>query len=52
MINYVIGAIPKREKEILEKSIEKAAESVIDFHNCAPNGKTFIRINQIHWIKI
>ena len=30
MINYVIGAIPKREKEILEKSIKLAAESVID----------------------
>ena len=30
MINYVIGAIPKREKEILEKSIEKAARSVIE----------------------
>ena len=29
-INYVIGAIPKREKEILEKSIEKAANSVIE----------------------
>ena len=30
IINYVIGSIPKREKEILEKSIEKAAESVIE----------------------
>lgn len=30
MINYVIGAIPKREKEVLEKSIEKAAQSVIE----------------------
>ena len=30
MINYVIGPIPKREKEILEGSIEKAAESVIE----------------------
>ena len=34
VINYVIGAIPKREKDILEKSIEKAAESVIEIlHN-------------------
>ena len=30
MINYVIGAIPKREKEILEKSIEKAAQGVTE----------------------
>ena len=30
MINYVIGAIPKREREILEESIKKAAESVIE----------------------
>ena len=30
MINYVIGPIPKREKEILDGSIEKAAESVIE----------------------
>ena len=30
MINYVIGAIPKREKELLEKSVEKAAQSVIE----------------------
>lgn len=30
IINYVIGAIPKREKEILKKSIEKAAQSVIE----------------------
>ena len=30
MINYVIGAIPKREKEILEESIKKAAQSVIE----------------------
>ena len=30
MINYVIGAIPKREREILEKTIAKAAESVIE----------------------
>lgn len=29
-INYVIGAIPKREKEILKKSIENAAKSVIE----------------------
>lgn len=30
MINYVIGAIPKREKEVLEKSIEKAAQSIFE----------------------
>lgn len=30
IINYVIGAIPKREKEILEESTKKAAESVIE----------------------
>ena len=30
MINYVIGAIPKREKEILEKSVEKASQSVFE----------------------
>ncbi len=30
IINYVIGAIPKREKEILNKSVEKAAQSVIE----------------------
>lgn len=30
IINYVIGAIPKREKEILNESIQKAAESVIE----------------------
>ena len=30
MINYVIGAIPQREKEILEKSVERAAQSVIE----------------------
>lgn len=30
IINYVIGAIPKREKEVLNKSIEKAAQSVIE----------------------
>lgn len=30
MINYVIGAIPKREKEILEKATKRAAESVIE----------------------
>ena len=30
MINYVIGKIPKREKEELEKSVEKAAKSVIE----------------------
>lgn len=30
MINYVIGTIPKKEKEILEGSIEKAARSVIE----------------------
>lgn len=30
MINYVIGAIPKREKEVLGKSVEKAAQSVIE----------------------
>ena len=30
MINYVIGAIPKREKEILNESAKRAAESVIE----------------------
>ena len=30
MINYVIGAIPKREKEILNEGVKKAAESVIE----------------------
>ncbi len=30
MINYVIGAIPKREREILEGATAKAAESVIE----------------------
>ena len=30
MINYVIGAIPKREKEILNESTKKASESVIE----------------------
>ena len=30
MINYVIGAIPKREKEILDISVKKAAKSVIE----------------------
>ena len=30
MINYVIGPIPKREKEVLESSTEKAAESIIE----------------------
>ncbi len=30
IINYVIGAIPKREKEVLEQSIKKAAQSVIE----------------------
>lgn len=30
MINYVIGVIPKREKEILKESTKKAAESVIE----------------------
>ena len=30
LINYVIGAIPKREKEVLEESVKKAAESVIE----------------------
>ena len=30
MINYVIGPIPKREKEVLEQSIKKAAQSVIE----------------------
>ena len=33
MINYVIGAIPKREREILEESTLKAAESVIEILN-------------------
>lgn len=30
MINYVIGPIPKREREILDISIDKAAESIIE----------------------
>lgn len=30
MINYVIGAIPKREKEILNESAKRASESVIE----------------------
>ena len=30
MINYVIGPIPKKEKEELEKSVEKSAESVME----------------------
>ena len=30
IINYVIGAIPQREKEVLEKSIKNAGESVIE----------------------
>ena len=30
MINYVIGQIPKREREILDESICKAADSVIE----------------------
>ncbi len=30
IINYVIGAIPKREKEVLEQSTKKAAQSVIE----------------------
>ena len=30
MINYVIGAIPKREKEVLNESTKKASESVIE----------------------
>ena len=30
MINYVIGQIPKREREILDKAIEKAKDSVIE----------------------
>ena len=30
LINYVIGAIPKREKELLEEATKKAAESVIE----------------------
>ena len=33
MINYVIGAIPKREKEILDESTKKAADSVIEIIN-------------------
>lgn len=28
MINYVIGAIPEEEKEILEKSVKIASEAV------------------------
>jgi len=30
MINYVIGQIPKRERGILDQSIEKAKNSVIE----------------------
>ena len=30
MINYVIGPIPKREKEILIESTQKAAQAVIE----------------------
>ena len=30
IINYVIGAIPKREREILDKSTQKAAQAVIE----------------------
>ena len=30
MINYVIGQIPKREREILDKSILKAKDSIIE----------------------
>ena len=30
MINYVIGQIPKREREILDKSIVKAKDSIIE----------------------
>jgi len=30
MINYVIGQIPKREREILDNSIKRAKESVIE----------------------
>lgn len=30
MINYVIGKIPKREKEVLEKSITKATQSIYE----------------------
>ena len=30
MINYVIGPIPKREKEILEEGTKKATESVLE----------------------
>lgn len=30
MINYVIGAIPKREKEILDESVKRASESVLE----------------------
>ena len=30
IINYVIGAIPRREKEILEEATKKAAKSVIE----------------------
>ena len=33
MINYVIEAIPKREKEILKQSVDKAANSVIEILN-------------------
>ena len=30
LINYVIGQIPKREKEILETSVEKAKNAVLE----------------------
>ena len=30
IINYVIGPIPKREKEILEKSVEKASQAILE----------------------
>lgn len=30
LINYVIGQIPKREKEVLEKAIEKAKDSIFE----------------------
>ena len=30
MINYVIGQIPKREREILDQSILKAKDSIIE----------------------
>lgn len=30
MINYVLGQVPKEEKEILQKGVQQAANAVID----------------------